>query len=57
MGDIFHFAKKIARSKVARNIGKIALEQLPGGIEELSGKIKNNMFYVLMLMFLINVFN
>ena len=41
MGDIFHFAKKIARSKVARNIGKMALEQLPGGIEELSGKIKN----------------
>ena len=28
IGDIFCFAKKIARSKVACNIGKMALEQL-----------------------------
>ena len=40
VGDIFCFAKKIAKSKVASNIGKMALEQLPGAIEKLSGKVK-----------------
>ena len=38
---IFCFAKKKAKSKVARNIGKMALEQLPGVVEKLSGKVKN----------------
>ena len=38
---IFCFAKKIAKSKVAHNIGKMALEQLPGVVEKLSGKVKN----------------
>ena len=36
IGDIFRFAKKIAR-----NIGKMALEQLPGVVEKLSGKVKS----------------
>ena len=29
-GDIFRFAKKIVKRKVACNFGKMALEQLPG---------------------------
>ena len=41
IGDIFRFAKKLAKSKVACNIGKMALEQLPGGVEKLSGKVNN----------------
>ena len=41
-GDIFCFAKKKkAKSKVARNISKMALEQLPGAVGKLSGKVKN----------------
>ena len=39
--DIFCFAKKIAKSKVARNIVKMTLEQLPGVVKKLSGKVKN----------------
>ena len=38
--DIFRVAKKIARSKIARNIGKKALEYLRDVYENLSGKIK-----------------
>ena len=34
-------AKKIAKSKIARNIGKKALEYLPDTYESLSGKLKN----------------
>ena len=34
-------AKKIAKNKIARNIGKKALEYLPDIYENLSGKIKN----------------
>ena len=34
-------AKKIAKSKIACNIGKKALEYLPDVYENLSGKIKN----------------
>ena len=41
IGDIFHFVKKIVKSKVARNIGKMALGNLPGAVEKLSGKVKN----------------
>ena len=41
IGDIFHFAKKIAKSKVARNIDKIALKQLTVVVQKLSGKLKN----------------
>ena len=41
IGDIFCFAKKIAKSKVVRNIGKMALEQLPGAVEKLFEKVKN----------------
>ena len=41
IGDIFRFAKKIAKSKVARNIGKMTLEQLHGVVEKLSGKVKS----------------
>ena len=36
----FSFCKKIAKSKVALNIGKMALEQLPGEVEKLSEKVK-----------------
>ena len=39
--DISYFAKKIVKSKVACNIGKMVLEQLPGMVEKLSGKVKN----------------
>ena len=39
--DIFCFAKNIANSKVARNIVKMTLEQLPGVVKKLSGKVKN----------------
>ena len=41
IGDISHFAKKVAKSKVACNIDKMALEQLPGAVEKLSEKVKN----------------
>ena len=34
-------AKKIAKSKIAGNIGKKALQYLPDAYENLSGKIKN----------------
>ena len=39
--DIAYFAKKKVKSKVACNIGKMALEQLPSVVEKLSGKVKN----------------
>ena len=35
------FWKKVAKSKVARNIGKMALEELFGAVEKVSGKVKN----------------
>ena len=38
---VFQKKKKIVKSKITRNIGKVAYEQLPGGIEETSGKVKN----------------
>ena len=41
IGDFFRVAKTIAKSKIARNIGKKALEYLPDVYENLSGKIKN----------------
>ena len=41
IGDFFRVAKKIAKSKIARNIGKKALEYLTDVYENLSGKIKN----------------
>ena len=41
IADIFDFGKKIAKKKVACNIGKMAYEQLPGAVEKLSGKVKN----------------
>ena len=41
IGDIFRFAKKVVKRKVARNFGKMALEQLPGVVEKLSGNVKN----------------
>ena len=41
IGDFFRVAKKIAQSKIARNIGKKALEYLPDVYKNLSGKIKN----------------
>ena len=41
IGDFFWVAKKIAKSKIARNIGKKALEYLPDAYENLSRKIKN----------------
>ena len=34
-------AKKIAKSKIARNIGKKGLQYFPDAYENLSGKIKN----------------
>ena len=40
-GYIFCFPKRKAKSKVARNIGKMTLEQLPGAVGKLSGKVKN----------------
>ena len=41
IGDFFRVAKKIAKGKIARNIGKKALQYLPDVYENLSGKIKN----------------
>ena len=41
IGDSFWVAKKIAKSKIVRNIGKKALEYLPDVYENLSRKIKN----------------
>ena len=41
IGNFFKMAKKIAKSKIACNIGKKALEYLPDVYENLSGKIKN----------------
>ena len=41
IGDFFRVAKKIAKSKIACDIGKKALEYLPDIYENLSGKIKN----------------
>ena len=35
------FCKKVAKSKVARNIGRMALEELLGAVEKVSGKVKN----------------
>ena len=41
IGDFFRVAKKIAKSKIACNIGTKALEYLPDVYENLSQKIKN----------------
>ena len=41
IGNFFRVSKKIAKSKIACNIGKKALEYLPDVYENLSGKIKN----------------
>ena len=41
IGNFFRVAKKTAKSKIARNIGKKALEYFPDVYENLSGKIKN----------------
>ena len=41
IGNFFRVAKKVAKSKIACNIGKKALEHLPHVYENLSGKIKN----------------
>ena len=41
IGESFRAAKKIAKSKIACNIGKKALEYFPDIYENLSGKIKN----------------
>ena len=41
IGSFFRVAKKIAKSKIARNIGKKTLEYLPDVYEHLSGKIRN----------------
>ena len=35
------FCKKSCKSKIGRDVGKMALEQLPGVYEKLSGKVKN----------------
>ena len=43
IGDFFRAAKKIAKSKIACNIGKKALEYLPDVYENLSQKIKKNL--------------
>ena len=39
--DFLKVAKQIAKSKIAHNIGKKALEYLPDVYENLSGKMKN----------------
>ena len=41
IGDFFRVARKIAKSKIACNIGEKALEYLPDDYENLSEKIKN----------------
>ena len=41
LGNIFRFVKKVAKIKVGCDIKKMALEQLPGVYEKLSGKVKN----------------
>ena len=41
IGNFFKMAKKVAKSKIACNIGKKALEYFPDIYENLSGKIKN----------------
>ena len=41
IGNFFRVAKTIAKSKIACNIGKKALEYLPDVYENLSGKVKN----------------
>ena len=40
IGDFFRVAKKIGKCQIARNIGKKALEYLPGVYVNLSGKLK-----------------
>ena len=44
IGNFFIVAKKIAKSKIACNVGKKALEYLSDVYENLSGKIKNKKF-------------
>ena len=39
--NFFRVVKIIAKSKIARNIGKKALEYLPDVYKNLSGKVKN----------------
>ena len=41
IGNFFKMAKKLAKSKIARNIGKKALQYLPDVYENFSEKIKN----------------
>ena len=47
IGNIFRFLKKVAKSKVGQDIEKMALEQLPGVYEILSGKVKNKKLFAI----------
>ena len=51
--------QKIAKSKVACNIGKMAHEQLPGAVEKLSGKVKNKTkkFFLIIIYFFLKTYN
>ena len=49
IGDFFRVAKKIAKSKIACNIGNKALQYLPDVYENLLGKIKNLKKYLIQI--------